>query len=70
MTACFKLMRTVGTAAEQLCASCVYFGRNLDSREYPMLLQERDRCGLGFLPGDRGCSEMRSDNCSVRRHAG
>jgi hypothetical protein len=69
MTACLKLARAVGLHAEQLCTSCVYFSRNLDTREYPVLMQEKDQCGLGFLPGDGGCAEMRSDCCSVRKRA-
>ncbi len=49
------------------CASCVYFSRNLDKTEYPVLMEKPDVCGLGFLPGDNGCTDMRTDNCSVRR---
>jgi len=73
MTACLKLLRTFDAArtmAEQLCPTCVYFSRNLDTREYPVLMQETDQCGLGFLPGDDGCTEMRADCCSVRKRPG
>lgn len=72
MTACFKIMRTFEATArqmrpERLCAACVYFSRNLDTREYPVLLQEKDQCVLGYLPGDSGCAEMRTDSCSIRK---
>jgi hypothetical protein len=49
------------------CAPCVYFSKNLDATEYPVLMEQRDRCGLGFLAGDAGCAEMRTDSCSVRK---
>jgi hypothetical protein len=52
---------------DTLCASCVYFSKNLDATEYPVLMEQEDRCGLGFLPGDSGCIEMRSENCSLRK---
>jgi len=53
---------------DTLCAPCVYFSRNLDAVEYPVLMQSADRCGLGFLPGDNGCTEMRTDNCSAKKN--
>ncbi len=71
MTACFKLMRLMDSAkrmhGEQHCSPCVYFSRNLDATEYPVLMASKELCGLGFLPGDVGCAEMRTDNCSVRK---
>ncbi|HEY6011204.1 MAG TPA: hypothetical protein VIX18_07005 [Nitrospirota bacterium] len=71
MTACFKLMRVLQQPSridpEVLCASCVYFSKNLDTAEYPALMQPADHCGLGFLPADAACTEMRTDNCSTRR---
>lgn len=70
MTTCFKFLRALQRHSRPdspaLCAPCVYFSRNLDESEYPVLLERRERCGLGFLPGDRGCAEMRTDNCSAR----
>ena len=71
MTACFKLMRTLEQTSrlrpDTLCASCVYFSKNLDATEFPVLMDRPERCGLGFRPGDPGCSEMRTENCSTRR---
>ncbi len=71
MTACFKLMRLMDSRVrnhgEQYCSPCVYFSRNLDAAEYPVLMKKPDHCGLGFLPGDNGCNEMRTDNCSTRK---
>jgi hypothetical protein len=64
-------MRALGSHArshgEQYCSPCVYFSTNLDPREYPVLDQQKPTCGLGFLPGDSGCTEMRTENCSVRK---
>ena len=71
LTACFKLMKVLHQQPrfdpEALCPPCVYFSRNLDTTEYPVLMEKRDQCGLGFLPGDASCREMRTDNCSVRK---
>ena len=71
MTACFKLMRTLQQRSrldpETFCAPCVYFSRNLDRTEYPVLMERPELCGLGFRPGDSGCTEMRTDNCSTRK---
>ena len=71
MTACFKLMRTLQQHTrldpDTLCAPCVYFSKNLDAEAYPVLRERPERCGLGFRPGDKGCAEMRTDNCSVRK---
>ena len=71
MTACFKLIRTLQQRSrldtETLCAPCVYFSRNLDPTEYPVLMERAELCGLGFRPGDSGCSDMRTDNCSARK---
>ncbi len=51
----------------EYCSACVYFGRNLDTAAYPVLVEKPDCCGLGFLAGDSGCTEMRTDNCSMRK---
>jgi hypothetical protein len=71
MTACFKLMRTLEQRARlhpaTLCTPCVYFSKNLDGAEFPVLMERPEQCGLGFRPCDPGCSEMRTDNCSTRR---
>ena len=71
LTGCFKLMKVLQQQSrldpEALCSPCVYFSRNLDKTEYPVLLAKPDQCGLGFLPGDASCREMRTDNCSVRK---
>jgi hypothetical protein len=50
-----------------LCELCVYFSKNLDKAEYPDLMEKQDHCGLGFLPDDPDCREMRTDNCSTRK---
>lgn len=50
-----------------LCAPCVYFSKNLDKVEYPPLPEGTDRCGLGSLPGDETCIELRTNNCSARK---
>jgi hypothetical protein len=52
---------------EALCSPCVYFTRNLDTAEYPLLVEKKDVCGLGFIPGDTSCREMRTENCSMRK---
>jgi hypothetical protein len=52
---------------EFLCSPCVYFTRNLDKAEYPLLIEKKDACGLGFIPGDASCREMRTENCSIRK---
>ena len=71
MTACFKLMRALQQPSRidprALCAACVYFSKNLDTAEYPLLMKSADHCGLGFLPNDAGCREMRTNNCSTRK---
>lgn len=71
MTACFKLLRVLRQRSrpdpESLCASCVYFGMNLDALEYPVPPEQEISCGLGYQPGEDGCSSMRTDNCSARR---
>ena len=70
MTACFKLMKVLQQSRldpEALCSPCVYFTRNLDKTEYPLLFENKDCCGLGFIPGDTSCREMRTDNCSTRK---
>lgn len=74
MTACFKLMKALQQHSrphsDTHCTSCVYFSKNLDEKEYPVLMETAASCGLGFLAGDGGCTEMRTDNCSARKHAG
>jgi len=50
-----------------LCSPCVYFSRNLDPTVYPVLAEQKESCGLGFLPGDAGCTEMRTDSCRIRK---
>lgn len=71
MTACFKLVRAFQQQSrlnpDTHCTSCVYFSKNLDKTEYPILMEKPAHCGLGFLPGDVGCTEMRTDNCSARK---
>ncbi len=71
LTACFKLMKVLQQKSridpEAFCSPCVYFSRNLDTSEYPVLTEKRDQCGLGFIPGDAFCAEMRTDNCSARK---
>ncbi len=52
---------------EVLCLSCVYFSRNLDKTECLCADEKQDCCGLGFIPGDESCTEMRTDNCSTRK---
>ena len=51
------------------CEPCVYFSRNLDpvKLESDVSSVRQDACGLDFLPGDGGCSEMRTNNCSARK---
>ncbi len=71
MTGCFKIVRALQQQSRPnpavFCSTCVYFSKNLDSTEYPVLMEAEERCGLGFLPGDDGCGEMRTDNCSARK---
>lgn len=71
MTACFKLMQALqpqqSSAHTSLCEPCVYFSKNLDKNEYSVLMEKNNLCGLGFLPGDNSCTEMRTDNCSTRK---
>ncbi len=71
MTACFKLMKKLlpmehDPTIISRCDPCVYFSKNLDKSEYSVP-EKRDHCGLGFLPGDNGCTAMRTDNCSARK---
>ena len=71
MTACFKLAKVFSEQSRlnprASCGPCVYFSKNLDKTEYPVLMDPVECCGLGFLPGDGGCAEMRTDNCSARK---
>ena len=50
-----------------ICDSCVYYVNNLDLVKYPALSKTAGLCGLGFIPGDDGCVDMHTDNCSMRR---
>lgn len=52
------------------CNTCVYHSLNLDRSLY----EDRgtgdspeDGCSLDFIPGDKGCNEMRTSNCSIRK---
>ncbi len=72
MTACFKLMKALHSkephpTKASLCEPCVYFSKNLDKNQLPALADSTNGCGLGFIPGDNGCIEMRTDNCSTRK---
>jgi hypothetical protein len=71
VTACFKLVKLLRQQprvdSEAVCSPCVYYSRNLDRTEYPVLMEKEDPCGLGFVLGDPDCSEMRTDNCSARK---
>ena len=50
-----------------LCAPCVYYSKNLDLSIVPSCEEAQTPCGLGFLPGDGGCTEMRTNNCGMRK---
>ncbi|HUI67811.1 MAG TPA: hypothetical protein VL087_06345 [Nitrospirota bacterium] len=74
MTACFKLMKALQPKIMQqpehsICEPCVYFSRNLDLTTLQSIAPsaQPDACGLGFIPGDDGCNEMRTSNCSTRK---
>ncbi len=57
-------------ADDTLCDSCVYHSMNLDPTLYEgkgIAALPEDGCSLDFIPGDNGCSEMRTNNCSARR---
>jgi len=52
------------------CDTCVYHSMNLDCSLY----QDKgagdppeNGCSLDFIPGDKGCNEMRTSNCSIRK---
>ncbi len=52
------------------CTICVYHSMNLDHSLYNgkgLADLPDDGCSLDFVPGDEGCSEMRTSNCSVRK---
>jgi len=55
---------------DPLCSICVYHTRNLDRALYDGTgtgdLPENG-CSLDFIPGDSGCGEMRTGNCSIRK---
>lgn len=57
-------------SVEALCEPCVYFSKNLDPSFSPPFALSRHVCGLGFTPGDDNCTEMRTNNCSMRKSAG
>jgi len=72
LTACFKLMKTLKSGKNQdhidtLCGPCVYYSKNLDASFSPSSEPLRHVCGLGFLPGDDNCAEMRTNNCGMRK---
>jgi len=50
-----------------LCAPCVYYSKNLDPSFFPSPDLSQPACGLGFIPGDDKCSEMRTNNCGMRK---
>jgi len=50
-----------------LCAPCVYYSKNLDPSFSPSSDQTHHACGLGYLPGDDNCIEMRTNNCGIRK---
>ena len=51
-----------------LCAPCVYFSKNLDPSFLSPSENARDLCGLGYIPGDESCKEMRTNNCGMRKN--
>ena len=57
----------VRTHGEHYCSPCVYFSTNLDPGEFPIHKEKGNFCGLGFKSGDAGCTEMRTDKCSIRK---
>ena len=75
MTACFKLMKALQPHKQQqtddfVCTTCVYNSMNLDRSLYDgkgIGNLPEDGCSLDFVPGDEGCSEMRTSNCSMRK---
>jgi hypothetical protein len=55
---------------ESLCNTCVYHSMNLDRSLYDGKSagdSPENGCALDFSPGDKGCNEMRTSNCSVRK---
>ncbi len=74
MTTCFKLMKALQPKIMQqpehsICEPCVYFSRNLDLTVVQSVAAsvQPDACGLGFIPRDDGCNEMRTSNCSMKK---
>ena len=53
-------------SVESLCEPCVYYSKNLDPSFFPPPAP-RHICGLGFAPGDDICTEMRTNNCGMRK---
>jgi hypothetical protein len=53
-----------------LCAPCVYYSKNLDPSFTPSSEIAQHACGLGFVPGDDNCIEMRTNNCGGRKKRG
>ena len=75
MTACFKLMKALHPHNQQQtgdphCDTCVYHSLNLDRSLYDDKEagdNPESGCSLDFIPGDKGCNEMRTSNCSIRK---
>ena len=75
MTACFKPMNALHPHKQQqtddsLCNTCVYHPMNLDRSLYDDKGagdSPENGCSLDFIPGDKGCNEMRTSNCSIRK---
>jgi hypothetical protein len=57
-------------AGDPLCDTCVYHSLNLDRSLYDGKRTgelPENGCALDFIPGDKGCNEMRTGNCSIRK---
>jgi len=55
---------------DPLCDTCVYHSLNLDRSLYDGQRTgnlSENGCSLDFIPGDKGCNEMRTSNCSARK---
>jgi len=75
LTACFKIVKALQPHQQRqtgnsFCTTCVYHSRNLDHSLYSAKglgdLPD-DGCSLDFIPGNEGCNEMKTSNCSVRK---
>jgi hypothetical protein len=56
---------------DSFCTTCVYHSMNLDRSLYEgkgASELRQDGCSLDFIPGDKGCNEMRTSNCSARKN--